>query len=990
MRKKLNKFLLCFFLLGTIVTYGQSSVTGTITDDSGPLPGVTVVVKGTSKSAVSNFDGEYSLEGLNSGDVISYRYLGYVTKEVTYTNQTTIDVVLKEDSQSLDEVVVVGYGSSTKGKSTTSIATISSEEFNSGAISNPEELFQGKAAGVNVIQSSGEPGSGVLVRIRGGKSITASNDPLYIIDGLPIDNTSAIGGASGIEGLNDNSGNPLAFLNPNDIESINILKDAAAAAIYGSRGSNGVVLITTKKGKKGGMRSSYQYLSSFGKVRNPYDIYSASEIRSLKVDGLTVTDGKGNTDWQDEIYRLAISQSHNLSFSGGTDNSTYRVSIGYVKNEGVIKGSDLERLSGRVNITKSALNDLLKFSGNVTLSNVNRRYTANEQLGGFQGGVLNGIFNYSPLLDIYNDKEGSGFTQSGTFFNPVQTLDNVDDRGIENRILGSINTTINFSENLKGNINLGFDRNEGQRNIFIKKESNIITEGGHAGRSFEVKSNKLIEAYLSYNKNFDKHSIEAVGGYSYQNFISEGFGASARNLLLNSFSFNSFSSNAESPREPSAFKNESELVSLFGRVAYDYDNKYIASVSFRRDGSSRFGKDNKYALFPGVSAAWNIINEDFMENNSLFDQLKLKASWGKIGNQAIEPYQSLATLSSSGSIKSGDVITQSFFFDNYANPKLKWETTSTINFGVDWSILEGKISGGFEYYKSTTDDLLLTFDLPSPADPNSILANAGSVENSGFEGNINFSIINKKDFTFDLSMNFATLNSKVLEISNDTYQTNFINYARVSGEGASDDNVFRIAKGQPLHSFFGRKFAGLVDGLETYEDINGDGKIDAEDRTFLGDAQPDLTYALTAKIRYKRFDASLFFRGVSGVQIYNNTTQTYGLPSRLGSRNVVKGALGEGESIKSTRQFSDRFIENGSFFRLDNVVLGYNLDIDNKYISNARITLTGQNIFVITPYSGQDPEVTAVASDNGINIQGIDYLTYPRPTTISIGLSFNF
>lgn len=983
-----------YYLIVAILICGTAqaqSVTGKVSDADGPLPGANVLVKGTTNGTQTDFDGNYSLDSVAENATLVFSYIGYKTSEVQVNGRSVVEVVLEEDAQALEEVLVVGYGTVKKEDQTTSVVSVDSEDFNQGVITSPEELIQGKAPGIVITQTNGEPGAGLNVRIRGGKSITASNDPLYIIDGVPIDNSSAVPlPGTGAAGTNQSTGNPLAFLNPNDIASINVLKDAASAAIYGSRGANGVILITTKRGESGKSRMSLDYSTSVGWVRNRYDIYSADELRNLNVDAV-ITDSGSNTDWQDEVYQTAIAQNLNLAFSGGGKGNSYRASLSYANNEGVLQNSGLERMTGRYNINQSLFEGVVDISSNITVSRINRSFAPNEQLGGFLGGVLSGIFNYSPTQPVRN-VDGT-FSANGTFANPIKLYEDVTDRSVETRVLGNVNANIKLLPNLSGTVSIGADHNTGERRNFLARGSQFRPDG-FSSRITSTRQSKLIEAYLTYDKYFgadDQNNLQVVGGYSFQQFDNEGFGASAQDLTLDSFGFNSFASDTDAIN-PTAFKDRSKLASFYGRAQYNHDSRYIVSAVFRADGSTRFGADNKWAYFPGVSAAWRIINEEFMSNQDIFSDLKLRASYGSIGNQAIEPYQSLATLASVGQVNFGDNVSQAFFFDNFANPDLKWETTTTTNIGIDWGLFGNRLSGTFEYYVSNTDDLLLQIPLPAPADPNVTLANVGSVRNQGFEGSINYIAVDNENFKWDLGFIFATLDNEVTSLDSSDFSRNEIAYGVTSGEGAGVDNIFRIQVGQPVNAYYGAVFNGLVDGVETYEDLNGDAVINADDRRFIGDAQPDFTYSINSNMQYKNWDLRLFFRGVSGIDIYNNTAQTFGLPTRIGSRNVIKGFIEEGESTTSaSRRFSTRFLEDGSFFRLDNFTLGYTLPKKVLgFTDSVRFTLSGQNVFVITDYSGQDPEVSAIASSQSIQTQGIDYLTFPRPTTYSLGVSINF
>ncbi len=991
MKITLLKSLLLFSTFLCIVTMQAQTVSGTVYDANGPLPGASVVVKGTTSGTQTDFDGNYTLDGVANNATLVFSYIGYATQEVAVNGRSTIDITLVEDAQALDEVVIIGYGTVRKEDQTTSVISVGEDEFYQGVINAPEELIQGKAAGVSITPSSGEPGAGLNIRIRGGKSITASNAPLYIIDGVPIDNRSSL---SNEGSFNEDTGNPLAFLNPQDIASINVLKDAAAAAIYGSRGSNGVILITTKRGQSGEAKFSYSHNSSISFVRKGFDTYSADELRNLNIP-IDITDSGGNTDWQDEIYQIGYSQNHNITMSGGGEGNSYFASLNYSDTEGVLPDSYLERISGRFNFSQSVLNDKLTLSTNLTVSRINRGFAPNEQGGGFNGGLLNGTFNYSPTQPVR--QEDGSFSVNGNFNNPVQLIEGVTDRGFETRLLGSFEANAELFKNFTGTARLGFDYNQGERSVLRSDEIPGDAFSSVNRNTLTIQS-KVLETFFTYDNFFganDANNLQIVGGYSFQQFDNSGFGVEAIDLSFPNLGSNTFDTNQPAPERPRVERESSKLVSFYGRAQYSHQSKYILGVTFRADGSTRFGADNKWGYFPAFSAAWNITKEDFMESQNTFTNLKLRASYGTIGNQEIGNFRSLATLEAEDQFNNGNEILQAVFFNNFANPDLKWEETSTFNVGLDWGLLDGRLSGTFEYYISDTDDLLFEIPLPQPADPGLILANVGSVRNQGFEGSINFSAINTSNLKWDVGAVFATLQNEVTGLSSSEFSREFIAYGNVSGEGASGDNIFRIEVGQPLNAFYGRVFDGIVDGQETYADLDGDGDSDIDDRTFIGDSQPDFTYSLTSNLQYKNWDFRLFFRGVSGIDIFNNTHQTFGLPTRVSSRNLIRGFIEEGESTEgASRQFSSRFLEDGSFFRLDNVSLGYTFK--NGFFNagdTARITLSAQNVFLISSYNGPDPEVnTQVVDEDAGNIQivGVDFLTYPRPTTISLGINVNF
>jgi TonB-linked SusC/RagA family outer membrane protein len=962
-------------------------VSGRVVDAKGNgLPGVTVLAKGTSLGTSSAADGSFSLS-VPEGSTLVFSFLGFVSKEVAVSGPTTnLSVSLAEDTKALDEVVVVGYGTQKKSDLTGSVSSVAAKDFNAGPQLSPQQLIQGKMAGVNISQNSGKPGASNTVRIRGGTSLTGSNDPLYVIDGVPISTSSGVNQANirgnGTDVFDQEPTNPLLTLNPNDIESVTVLKDASATAIYGSRGANGVIVITTKGGKVGKAQVTYNVTAGLSKVANTLNVLSADQYRAEVTRlGLPLDDKGANTNWQNEIYRVAKTQDHSLSLTGGNDKTRYRASLGYGDQQGIMLGSDLTRASAAINIGHSALQDKLKFDLIVNYGQTKANAAPVSNTVGSEAGTSMNyealVFN--PTYPVYAPN-GSYYHVGPFRVNPVSFSTDITDQRTTRRLLGNLSTTYKILDPLSFNVRLGYTRQEIDRNSYISK-ANPLGQGlgGYASTQKLADYSKLLETVLRFNKAFGRHAFDAIAGYSYQYFLDEGSRTTASGFLSDEFKWYSMQA-ASTVGGISSYQGSNTLISFYSRVNYDFDGRFLATATIRRDGSSRFGSGNKWGMFPSGSVAWRISQEKFFPTTALSD-LKVRASYGVTGNQEIGNLNSLTTLGAStrGYIVGGQRITI-VLPQQYANPNLKWEQTAQLDVGLDFGLFGNRIHGTLDYYRKETSDLLLSIAVPSPSVVTTQLANVGSVENKGIELELGANIITKGSFSWDADVNFSRNRNKVLSLSNDLYKGDNIPIAPLQGAGLSGIYAQLITPGQPLGTFYGRKFTGVKDGVEQFEDGN----------QVIGSAQPNYTFGFSNSLQYKGLSLSFTLRGSVGNDVFNLTGNNLGYESNLPGRNILASALTSGIGREQPKRYSSRWIEDGSFARLDNLTLGYTFNVKAGLLSNARVFVTGQNLFLITKYSGLDPEVNAEVSGTGVAPLGVDYLAYPRARAVNVGASVTF
>lgn len=968
----------------------KRTVSGIVTDSKNePLIGVNVTIKNASTTGtITDIDGKYSLEIPSGNSVLVFSYIGYSTQEVKVNNRSVVDIVLKDDMQALEEVVVVGYGTMKKSDLTGSVSSITSDNFKLGTDLTPQQLMQGAFSGVNISQNSGKPGGSNTIRVRGGTSITASNDPLYVIDGVPISTSAGVNqsniGSSTTDFFDQEPINPLSNINPNDIESINILKDASATAIYGSRGANGVIMITTKKGKAGMRQLDYSFNLGVSTVAKKLDVLTGDEYRKTVSElGLTLDDKGQNTDWQDVIFRTAISQNHYVSFMSGSENTSYRASAGYSNQNGVMEGSGMKSANARMNINHKALNDKLKLNMNISYGETNSDQAPVSNTVGSEMGssMLYEAYVFNPTYPIYNE-EGDYYDVPPYRVNPVSFSKELLDERATSQFLGNLTADWNFYKPFTLQVNAGYNKNTINRNSYISK-SNLLGNGNNGYVTVQKLSDysKLLETILKYNQSFGKHNIDAMVGYSWQYFYSEGQTTKAYGFLSDNFKWYSLAA-AQTVESVSSYAESNTLISMYGRINYNYADKYLLTATVRRDGSSRFGSGNKWGIFPSVAASWRISQEDFFQNDIMSD-LKLRASFGITGSQEIGNYNSLSTLgaSTNGYLVGGEKITI-VLPQQYTNPDLKWEQTAQTDIGIDFGFLNGKIRGSIDYYYKKTTDLLLSVAVPSPSLITTQIANVGTVTNQGIELDLSFDLMRTKNFAWNANLNLSHNKNEVVSLSNGQWTGDNMQVAPCQGQGLSGTYAQLIMPGQPIGTFYGKRFIGVVDGVEQFAN---DGEPEV-----IGCAQPDLTFGLGTNLQYKNWTLSLNFRGSIGNDVYNCTANNLAYLSNLPGRNVLKEAVTSGVNRDQAKVYSSRFIEDGSFVRLDNLSLGYNFSLPKLYISNARVFVSAQNLFVITGYSGADPEVNSEISRTGVAPLGVDYLSYPKARTFSMGINLSF
>lgn len=965
-----------------------------VTANNEGLPGVTVVIAGTDGSnkhgTTTNEKGEFTFSALEVGKryTIDFSYIGFEKQSVTdflltESNNSSIKVTLKESASDLSEVVVVGYGSTAKKDITGSVKSLKSSEFNTGIINSPEQLFQGKVAGVNVTSATGEPGGAVSISVRGPGGVRTGSTPLFVVDGLALDNSST-GGAT----------NPLSFLNPQDIESIDVLKDASATAIYGARGANGVVLITTKKGKSG--TATVNYSGSFGisKMARPLDVLSADAFRSevTKLGG-TLIDGKGDTDWQKEISRTGITQNHNISLGGGSDKLTYYASVGLQKQEGILKNSNLDRYTGRINLNQKLLNDRVSVDINLNATNTKNLRPAQ--------GMIGAAISANPTYPAYGDKGQPFQYADGT--NPLITLALEKDLTTTNRVIGNISPSVTIIKGLIYKLNFGIDNSTSTQDLQSLANKVPFQDGRLETRDVR-NSNKLIENYITYTIDKKDHSFSALLGHSFQKFF----------LQKRTYSINKFPVGGVEPiynpgvgqdinlgnNRPTGEATPNELQSFFSRVNYAFKDKYLVTATVRVDGSSKFGANNKYGVFPSFSLGWRLSEENFLKS-SAFSDLKIRAGWGQTGNQEIPSKITQALFTSTITDKTTYPLFNSGAYSagttyaRLANPNIQWETSAQTDLGIDFALLKGALSGSVDYFRKTSEKILLEVIPSDPVQPaGTFWTNVDNMKiiNEGVEVDLAYRKSLANGLRFGLAGNITFIKNNV---KNSPYSV--IPSGAAQGSGLTSATINGYISGEPIGTFYLKEFTGFDDkGISKFRDVDGDGIITDKDRVASGSALPTKMYNFSGNIGYKGFDLTANFNGVSGNKLYDNTANSNFYKLRLSKGlNVIPEAFANAaESTSNSAPVSTRYLKNGAFLRLNNLALGYNVNTTalgiNKWVQTIRVSITGQNLFVATKYNGYDPEVNNDRSINGITSYGIDYLSYPKAKTVIFGLNIGF
>ncbi len=1013
------------FMSNPLQAQGRGTITGRVVDSTSQLPmqSVTVTIEGTQRGAITRIDGGFTLADVPAGTVrLRVVRIGYTPqlKDVAISAGQIANVrfVMQSVATNLGAVVVTGYGSQRKEAVTGSVATINAEDANVGVVANPTALLSARAPGVNVTLNNGEPGAGAQIRIRGGTSISASNDPLYVIDGVPLQNNASEAQGIGISGSPALDRNPLNAINPSDIASLTVLKDAAATAIYGSRGANGVVLIETKKGRAGQATMEYETYVAAGTTRSNLKFLSGDQYRSFinsKVPANAAILGTANTDWAKETQRTSISQNHNISFAGGNQTTTFRASLNYADQQGVAISSGFNRLQARLNGSHEAVGGKLRIGLNLSSTRIENDYLPFENTGGFEGGVFQNVAYFNPTFPVFVTDpvtKAQKYYEIGqglqSVRNPVALANQILDFGTTLRTLANVTTAYSIFPSLIASVNVGLDRSNGQRNIYLPRASNFGSQyNGLARQAQRALSNQNLQTLLTWSPTVG-HDVDfdIVGGYEYTDFHNSDFAAESRNFTTDAFTYNNLGAGSL-PQIPSSYDETSRLVSFFSRANVGYKNRYFLTGVLRRDGSSRFGATNKWAIFPALSGSWLISDESFAKGLP-FSQLKLRVGYGIQGNQAVAPFASLPTLAPDGGARYvfGNTTFTGIVPNVNANPDLKWEQSAQANVAFDYGLADGKYSGSVEFYSKKTTDLLLTVPvaLSGSTFVSTQLQNIGSLQNRGFEASLDARLYDRSNKGLNLTAGlvFSIERNKVLSLGKASY----ISTGGASGQGITGTNTQRIIPGQPIGTFFGAEFAGFnaagqqtfnkytvvrdTNGVETSRTLSGTTlEASEDDKRILGNANPTFSLGLRSNLTWHGIDASWLWRAEQGRKVYNNTANIFATKTAVNqNKNFLVEGLSNPEAIGEPSKYSDRWVQDGSFFRLQNITVGYSFKVPfggaNKSV---RAYLSGDNLLLFTPYKGNDPEVFI---DSGLASRGIDYLSYPRARVFTTGFRIAF
>ena len=1040
--------LIHLLLIFPIILFAQSkAITGTVVDENKmPLPGASILVKGLNIGSSTDFDGNFSLNVPETGEVLVVSYLGYMTKELVISKNLTFNIQLDIDTNTLDEIVVVGYGTQRKSDITGSVTSVKVDAIAVAQNSTIDALLQGRAAGVQVTQNAGSPGSGVSVKIRGASSLRGNNEPLYVIDGVIIssageDASNASADANSLE----ETQNGLNGINPRDIESIEVLKDASATAIYGSRGANGVILITTKKGKSGKTSIQAYVNTSVSEITERYDILDAlgyanyqnealavnggdprfsiigDDIFPIAADGTVSDTAAEQHNWHDEIYKQGFSRSAGASFSGGTEKGNFYASVGYNDQGGIVENSRLKNGNFSINLNQD-LSDKLTINTKLNAFYSTGNFAQDGDRAGGQRSFVGNILRYPTLVT-----NGGTFDNEDGISSPFTWVNDFQDTSEESRFIGSLALTYKFNiKGLKYKLQAGGNiRNKERRRFYgLTTFQGSSTNGSLSISNLESKSYQ-INNLLTYNRTFNKkHRINAVIGMTYD----------VRDIKNTLYAVNDFSTTEFGVDQPiygqqisrplDVLPLKSQLLSYLSRVNYSFDNKYIITGTFRADGSSKFSKENRYSYFPSFSLAWRANNENFLKNSDTINDLKFRIGWGMTGNQGISAYQTFANYGPTlyGNLDEGTSI--GFVPLNVSNPNLKWETTKQLNFGLDFGLWKNRVTGTLDIYDKQTDDLLLNQPLGPSSGFTSLLVNRGSINNKGVELTLSGTLINKNDFSIDLGGNIAFNKSKIQNLggsSEDIYINGTLeNRVFYRGQNISTGNYFRapaniFMEGEQIGLFYGYETDGIY---QTEDDItvsvaqagdvrivdqDGDDTITEADRTLIGNPNPDFVYGGYLNMNYKRLSLSVQINGVYGNEIVNGNLIQLGTaegrtanvlseaynnawrPDAQSNSYPRVGYLGESGSPAIT----DRIIEDGSFLRISNITLGYDIPVEKTNVfSSANVYVSGMNLFTFTDYSGYNPEITNFMN-NG-NVVGVDWNGFPNAQTIMLGLNLKF
>jgi iron complex outermembrane receptor protein len=959
MKTILKQVLFLLFLIPAL-TWAQTKVSGTITDGltGMPLGGVNVIIKDTSQGTSSDFDGNYTIN-LTNGQTLVFSFVGYTSREVVFAGQQKLDMTLLEDADLLDEVVLIGYGETTQQNATGAVSKVSSEEFNQGAIVAPEQLLAGKTAGVRITSGSGAPGGGSEIRIRGGASLSGNNSPLIVVDGLPLDQR-------GVQGVR----NQLNAINPNEILDFVVLKDASATAIYGSRASNGVILITTKKGSANQpFKVEYDAKASQGKVFNKLDLLDANQFSEIIND--TGSDpsisGTSSTDWQDAIYQTALGMIQNVTVSKGFENSNFRVNYNLTSQNGVLIGDHYERNAVNANYVQRLLDNNLKLTLTAKAIKDENKYANNGAIGNAK--------SFDPTHPVYNE-DGSYFHYIGEALspqNPVWLLNNDVNNADNRRVISNLNIDykLPFLEGLKFNFNAGVDYSELEGLQTVTKDPRLDTNFAYRNEYSGMNRNVLMDFFFNYKKDVESINtiVDVTAGHSFQDFYLESNRSETDAGVM--------------IERPMNIENNA-LESYFARASFDIADKYLVSLSYRRDGSSRFSEQNRWGAFPGASVGWKISNEDFMDN-SFFSNLKLRAGWGVTGQQEIGPnygYLGIYTPGQAGAlVQFGDTFVNTLRPEEY-DADLKWEETTQMNVALDFGLFNNRLTGSIDLYQRETDDLLATVPTPAGSNLSDLLTtNVGSMDSKGIEIGLSADIIDKEDLTWNVSANVTFEQREITKLSLGEDPDFFIPQGGIAGGVGNTIQLWKEGYDPSTFFVFRQVYDDAGQPIEgAYVDVNGDNQITEADKQAYKKATPDAFAGFTSLLTYKNLDFSFTFRGSFGNYMYNNVDSgsfQEGIINTAGNYYLNNSVNLLESNFNDAQYFSDYYIQRADFVKLDNVSLGYTFEGSKV---DVRASITGTNLLIISDYDGLDPEIS----------NGIDNNFYPRPRTYVVGLNFTF
>ncbi len=999
----------------------QATISGIVTDTNGEaLPGVTVLFKGTTNGTVTDINGYYELP-VTEGKILVFSFVGMKTQEVELEGQTKLDITLQVDAIGLEEVVAIGYGTVKKSDLTGSVASLRKDDLNKGVTPTVAGLLQGKAAGVQITQASNEPGGGTTVQIRGAGSVNAGSGPLYVIDGLPIENGQVISGnGTTIPGVRVPR-SPMANINPADIESIEILKDASATAIYGARGANGVILVTTKKGSSGAMRVTYNGYTGIQTPKDMIEVLGAEDYMRILNDildtpGSNVPEAErvteiqdGGTNWQDELLRNAVIQSHSLSFTGGGNKTKYFASLNYFNQEGVLITSGYERYDSRLNLEHKT--DKMTFGVNFSTSYTHDNtvpigFSTNEE-----GSSLYAARGYDPTLSIFDEDGNYQVVSWMNLDNPLALVYGKTSNTDNYRTLGTIFGEYTLLKGWTAKLNIGFDSRNSRRDTYVSR----LTKDGRANSGIGTvltgtRNNYLGEFTSTYNRSLENNSsFTVMGGITYQKFINSNFSGTGKGFPVDESETNNMSLANAALYTMDSSKNNNKLLSYIGRANYNLFNEFLFTATLRVDGSSRFGENNKYGYFPSGAFAWKMHEREFIQDLNLFSMLKLRASIGRTGNQDIGNFLSITTFNQGGNVILGGEQYVTLAPTRIANPDLKWETTEQINVGFDMGFLDSRILISMDYFQKNTFDMLFALPIPASTGYTSIMSNIGNIKNSGFEFTIDSRNLTGK-LKWNTNLNFSTLKNKVTDIGD-------ISEIIHTGAGQSTSQIAIIRKGEALNSFYGYKTDGIwqtqdeIDASGTLDpvkpgdvkfvDINGDHVVNTNDRVILGKSIPSFTMGLTNQLEYKNFQLNFFIDAATNVEMLNNSkVETYYPVSHRRNR-MAEPYLNRWTETNPSNEWpsfvnpagqgnkavSDLTVEDASYIRLSTAQLTYQVPLKSKKIfDHISVYVSGQNLYTITNYSGQDP----TTNSNGNSSLKIDFNSYPVYRTYTFGVELGF